>query len=432
MANFITYKTPQAYAKRFDEYSTALNLRNVYIISMLICGISIISRVLYSLFVKDISKLEAFRELSINNYAQIICSFLFFAISHFAITKNIKTKYKRTIILFFICYLITAAYALSYIVSLHNTKNTLAALLMGIFMVGLFFSIRKRELQFVVIYFLFIFHLGIFFSDIALSEKLANGISSLLLTIVLYSSSRYNYFLRSNHFIQIKELEVRNNEIMRLNNEKSEILSFVTHDLRAPLNNIEALCTVLLLEQDNTEVKLISNSAIQAKNIINDLIDVIKTNQSAIPKENILLKPYLQQIINTWETNTARKILFTQDNEDLTLLINPSKIERVIDNLISNAIKFSPTGTPIEIDASSNENTVLIKIRDYGIGIPEDMQAHIFDQFSKAGRLGLNGEKSIGLGLHISHKIIAQHQGKLLVNTKEHEGTTFIIQLPLA
>ncbi|MNR44512.1 Sensor protein kinase WalK [compost metagenome] len=71
-------------------------------------------------------------------------------------------------------------------------------------------------------------------------------------------------------------------------------------------------------------------------------------------------------------------------------------------------------------------------IKDYGIGIPLDMQNYLFDQFSKAGRLGLMGEKSTGLGLHISYKVIEQHQGKLFVDSKENEGTTFTIQLPLA
>ena len=72
-----------------------------------------------------------------------------------------------------------------------------------------------------------------------------------------------------------------------------------------------------------------------------------------------------------------------------------------------------------------------ITIKDDGIGIPEKLQPYIFNQFTKAGRKGLKGENSIGLGLHISKTIVEQHHGKLLVESKENEGTMFTILLPL-
>jgi signal transduction histidine kinase len=258
-----------------------------------------------------------------------------------------------------------------------------------------------------------------------------NFIAGLILGMVLLSFSRYSYYFKSSHFVQIKELEEKNQEILLLNNQKSEILSFVAHDLRAPLNNIDALSELLLLENnDNNEVKMISNASLQAKNIINDLIEAVKTEQSEIQKETIPLQPYMDRIIDKWETNTKRKIEFSQEQENLNLHVNASKLERVIDNLISNAFKFSGSDKPVAIDVSTLKNKILIKVKDFGIGIPLELQSYVFDQFSKASRKGLLGEKSIGLGLHISHKIIEQHQGKLSVSSVENEGTTFTIQLP--
>lgn len=434
MPNFINYETPKTYSNIFNEYSANLNLKNANIISILIFGISALSRIIYIIALGDVSRLKAFDELSINNYAQILCSGLFSILTYKALrSKNFSLNSKKTIIICFICYLLTAAYMLSYIISRHNTKNTLTALLMGIFMAGLFFSIEKKESKMVLGYFLFVYFLGMFFSDISLPEKLANGISSLLMSIVLYSALRYNYYIRSNQFVQIKQLEEKNQEISFLNNEKNEIMAFVAHDLRGPLNNIDALSQMILIEdKHHTEATLINKAATHAKTIINDIIDIVKLGANELKLQKLDLNKILQTIINKWNVDASRQIVFNSTATNILVNCDPSKIERVIDNLISNAIKFSTKEKPIDITLETDEKTVVIHVRDYGIGIPKDMQAYLFDQFSKAGRQGLLGEKSTGLGLHISHKIIEQHKGKLAVNSIENEGTTFTIQLPLA
>jgi len=434
LRNFITYHTPTAYSKQFDEYSSLLNLKNANTISALIFAISAITRVVYIIFSDDINKLKSFEELNINNYAQIGCSFVFFLLTYLALkSEKLTLAYSKTLAIVFICYLLTSGYVLSLIISRHNTKNTLTALLLGIFMVGLFFSLKKKEANFVLGYFLLIYFLGTFFSDITLPEKLANGVSSLLLSIVLYCSSRYCYFIKSTQFVQIRQLEEKNNEISILNNEKNEIMAFVAHDLRGPLNNIDALSQMILLEENHhKEATLINKASNHAKTIINDIIEVAKIGSSKLKLQRLDLNEILQNIANKWNADASRSIDFTVQKPHSYIYCDPSKIERVIDNLISNAIKFSPKEKPIDLLLNINEETAVIAVKDYGIGIPSDMQIYLFDQFSKAGRLGLQGEKSTGLGLHISYKVIAQHQGKLSVNSIENEGTTFTIQLPLA
>ncbi|MNJ92875.1 Sensor protein kinase WalK [compost metagenome] len=434
MRNFITYHTPPAYSKQFDEYSNLLNLKNANVISALIFGVSVLARILYTVSVKDLTKLKAFEELNINNYAQIVCSLVFFLLTYVAInSRKMSLSQKKILVIAFICYLLTAAYVLSHIISRHNTKNTLVALLMGIFMAGLFFSIKKKEANFTLAYFLLIYFLGIIFSNITLPEKLGNGISSLLLSIVLYCSSRYCYFIKSNQFVQIRQLEEKNHEISILNNEKNEIMAFVAHDLRGPLNNIDALSQMILLDdQHQKEALLINKASNHAKTIINDIIDVAKIGSSKLNLQRLDLNDILQNIANKWNADASRNIAFAVQKPNSFIHCDPSKIERVIDNLISNAVKFSQKEKPIDIVLNIDEKMALIMIKDYGIGIPLDMQNYLFDQFSKAGRLGLMGEKSTGLGLHISYKVIEQHQGKLFVDSKENEGTTFTIQLPLA
>lgn len=431
LLQFLTYQTPSKFFNEFDRHASTANLRSVKIISGLLLTVSGIGRLISMFFREEVKLISGYQEFSINNWVQIFGSFSFLMLSSYGLKTDIKTDLKKIIAISFVAYFLTVAFNISHIVSLHNTKNTLFIFLVGIVTISLFFTIEIKQMKFIVAYIIGVYLLTTFLSDISIQQKIMNFIAGLILGMVLLSFSRYSYYFKSSHFVQIKELEEKNQEILLLNNQKSEILSFVAHDLRAPLNNIDALSELLLLENnDNNEVKMISNASLQAKNIINDLIEAVKTEQSEIQKETIPLQPYMDRIIDKWETNTRRKIEFSQEHENLNLHVNASKLERVIDNLISNAFKFSGSDKPVAIDVSTLKNKILIKVKDFGIGIPLELQSYVFDQFSKASRKGLLGEKSIGLGLHISHKIIEQHQGKLSVSSVENEGTTFTIQLP--
>ncbi len=432
LLHFLTYRTPDKFLNAFDAYAADGNLRSVKIISSLILVVSGISRVLVFLFYEEAIKIQGYDQLSINNWFQLAFCAVFFGISAYLTPKQLSLRHKKIIVLAFVALFLTSSFNISYIISLHNTKNTLFVFLVGIVTASLFFAIEYQQMKLLVVYIIALYFSATQFSELDNQQKIINFMAGIILGIVLLSFSRYSYYFKSSHFVKIKELEQKNIEIAHLNNQRGEILSFVAHDLRAPLNNIEALSQMMLLEKgDDGEAKMIYSSALQAKNIINDLIEAVRANQPELQKETFDLNPYLQKIVYKWETNTNRKIIFSQATERLRLSANASKLERVIDNLISNALKFSAVDKEINVLASKVKNKALISVKDYGIGIPPELQSHIFEQFSKAGRKGLRGEKSIGLGLHISYKIIEQHQGELLVSSVENQGTTFTIQLPL-
>lgn len=267
------------------------------------------------------------------------------------------------------------------------------------------------------------------------TDKVANLMAAFIIIVALYSFSRYSYYFKSEHFNKLKQLEERNLEIQLLNRQKSEILGFVAHDLRNPLNNIEALTRIVLEESNeaqNTEMQLILSSTRQAKSIIDDLLEIAQHNKAPFQLQNTNVIAFVNNICNNWQKNlhNERRIIFKSDEEIVTAAVNVSKLTRVIDNLIGNGLKFSKSETPINIDVSITDGGCMIRITDFGIGIPHNLQTLLFDQFSKAGRPGLKGEKSIGLGLHISKQIIEQHGGSLTVNSRENEGTTFEIVLP--
>jgi two-component system sensor histidine kinase VicK len=321
--------------------------------------------------------------------------------------------------------------------SMHNAKNTLTLFLIGIVVVSIFFSLELKYIITLSLFVIFLFTMGTIVPSLTPSQQFFNFLASIVLAFVLYICSRYSYFYKSQHFVQLRQLEEKNIEVQELNRQKGEILGFVAHDLRNPLNNIEALSRILIeeTEQDeHTELNLILSSARQAKDIIHDLIEVIQVEKSPYQLQNVDLVNYINGICTGWQANAPenRKISFKSAEAVLFTPLNPAKFSRVIDNLIGNGMKFSDNDTPIEVEVSKLDQQCVIKVKDYGIGIPEHLKNLLFDQFSKAGRAGLNGEKSLGLGLHISRDIVEQHGGTLTLETEENKGSTFIISMPLA
>jgi two-component system sensor histidine kinase VicK len=102
---------------------------------------------------------------------------------------------------------------------------------------------------------------------------------------------------------------------------------------------------------------------------------------------------------------------------------------RVVDNLVSNALKFTPAGGCVTVGLRERPNGVLLSMRDTGIGIPAALQAALFEKFSLAARAGVAGEPSTGLGLFITKQIVQLHRGKLWVESEEGVGTCFYVEL---
>lgn len=336
----------------------------------------------------------------------------------------------KTITLLFVVFILLTSYSASYTVSLHNTKNTLALFLIGILTVSLFFSLEYLEILLIAIFITSIYWLTMVAAKISFNDKMTNFFAGSILGFILFCFSRYSYFFKSQHFVKIKQLEEKNMEIEKLHHQRGEILGFVAHDLRNPLNNIEALSTLLYNETPREELQLILKSSQQAKNIINDLIEAVKTDKSKLDTQSLNLNTFVTSTVEKWRTNTKRDLVIDVDEQKILAHVNASKLERVLDNLISNAIKFSSDDKKISVSLRKMAKRIEIKVKDDGIGIPKELIAYIFQQFSKAGRNGLHGEKSIGLGLHISQKIMQQHGGELLVESEEDKGTTFTLQFP--
>ncbi|SDJ98636.1 Signal transduction histidine kinase [Pedobacter sp. ok626] len=419
-----------------DTYSY-INTKQVTILGTFLLIVALAVR-MTSIFYQDalvsMPNLNLYNTL---NWVQIAGSSLFILLSSYALrSKHWKTAGRNVLIVLFCLFLLTTSFTVSYLFSLFNPKNTLTIFLTGIVAVSVFFALEFKQIVLISIYIVCLFIAAMLIPNISSQQKLLNVIMSGVLAFFLYACSRYGYYFKAEQFVKVKQLEEKNMEVQLLNHQKGEILGFVAHDLRNPLNNIEALTRIALEEDPNKnsmEMQLILTSTRQAKSIINDLIEVAQNDRAPFQLQTTNMIAFMNGICDNWQKNVNKEriINFNPDDPALTAAVNPSKLTRVIDNLIGNGLKFSKPETPINIELSRSADKCIIRITDFGIGIPDNLQEILFDQFSKAGRPGLKGEKSIGLGLHISRQIIERHGGSITVNSKENEGTTFQITIPL-
>jgi signal transduction histidine kinase len=119
-----------------------------------------------------------------------------------------------------------------------------------------------------------------------------------------------------------------------------------------------------------------------------------------------------------------------QDEKLPEMTIDANKIDQVLNNLISNAIRFSLPRTKIVVHLSHSQDEALISVKDEGVGIPEKKQASLFEPFESEGGIKGDGEKSAGLGLFIAQKIVNEHGGRIWVESEVGEGSTFYVALP--
>jgi two-component system sensor histidine kinase VicK len=228
-------------------------------------------------------------------------------------------------------------------------------------------------------------------------------------------------------------------EIEKANAFKNQVLSTVAHDLRNPIAAVESLAMLMELEdidedtQDN--LTMMRKSCVKARTIIDDLLEATRNENSGsinMDTTKTELNKFLHSIVDTWKIQQGGKdnIVFTSNAKPVYAYINHEKFPRVIDNLLSNALKFSKDHDKVKVHLNINNSKVVIDIKDHGLGIPQQMIPKLFERFSGAGRTGLKGEQSTGIGLSIAKEIIESHRGKISVISQEGIGSTFSIELP--
>lgn len=234
-------------------------------------------------------------------------------------------------------------------------------------------------------------------------------------------------------------LEKALDELKYSSQEKDRILRAVAHDLRNPLGGIASLSAVMVEESGKNkeladQLKLIQDTSNDTLELINEILEATDDKSSAgMSRQWVEVNALLNNSVELLRFKAAEKhqqILVEGLDHGVELNVNREKIWRVISNLISNAIKFSPVDEAIKVRAVQKHSNVIISIKDHGIGIPDSMKDKVFNMFTDAKRPGTVGEKSFGLGLSISKQIVEKHNGKIWFESEANKGTTFYVSLP--
>lgn len=240
-----------------------------------------------------------------------------------------------------------------------------------------------------------------------------------------------------------RELAKKNVELGKLNDQKNQFLGMAAHDLRNPLSVILTLSEFLLdksmkitpNEQEEFIRRIRSSSEFMLR-LVNDLLDIskIEAGKLALDLEPIDLGAVIEDnlALNRILADKRQiKLSLIQDKSIPRMMLDPAKIEQVLNNLIVNAIKFSPAGGAVEVRLVKSENDVTISVSDQGPGIPEGEFHKLFNPFEKTSAKSPTKEKGTGLGLAIVKKIVSGHQGRIWVESHVGKGSTFHVTLPL-
>ncbi|MCW3120001.1 MAG: domain S-box protein, partial [Chitinophagaceae bacterium] len=242
---------------------------------------------------------------------------------------------------------------------------------------------------------------------------------------------------------QTAELAIANKEIdsqiqaKELNKKKDEFIGLASHELKTPLTSINAYLQFLQRNLANDEKnKQLTDKALQQvgklSSLISDLLDVSKIESGKLP---LLFRTFdmvelLKEVVEMIQYgNFTHKIKINFKLDQLPVFADKQRIEQVMINLISNAVKYSPNADRIVMSISETETEAIVSIQDFGIGIKQHQQADIFSRFYRVEELApyISG---LGIGLYISEDIISRHNGVLSVESKYGIGSTFSFKIP--
>jgi signal transduction histidine kinase len=249
--------------------------------------------------------------------------------------------------------------------------------------------------------------------------------------------------LASELAAQKEAVERQNRELQRLNELKISFLGIAAHDLRSPLGMIKMAAHFLLdpntdvTEQERREIlnEVVGESQYMLE-LIDELLDVseiesgkLQLNPQTVGLQDFLLEAVLRQ--NQLAAPKGTQVcLGTELAPSDTVTADPRRLRQVIDNLISNAVKYSPTGSRVCLRAEKIPGGWRISVQDEGPGIRRQDQHRLFQDFARLSSRPTGGEKSTGLGLAIARRVIEAHGGQVGVDSEPGQGATFWFTLP--
>jgi signal transduction histidine kinase len=240
-----------------------------------------------------------------------------------------------------------------------------------------------------------------------------------------------------------REIEDKGRQLEAANRHKSEFLANVSHELRTPLNAIIGFSEVLqerffgeLNEKQAEYTDDILSSGRHLLSLINDILDLSKIEAGRMELEvtTFHLPDAIENALLLIRERASRhgiKLDRVIDDRLGDFTGDERKVKQILVNLLTNAVKFTPEGGQIKIEASLGDNAVIISVTDTGIGIAKEDQEAIFEEFRQVGSNYAQKREGTGLGLALTRKFVELHGGKIWVESEVGKGATFTFTLPI-
>ncbi|WP_016992311.1 cell wall metabolism sensor histidine kinase WalK [Lysinibacillus boronitolerans] len=264
-----------------------------------------------------------------------------------------------------------------------------------------------------------------------------------------FSTADAPYILRANFSVIQKETGFINGLITVLHDiteqekiemDRREFVSNVSHELRTPLTTMRSYLEALAdgaWKDENIAPTFLNVTQTETERMIrlvNDLLQLSRMDSSdyELNKDIVLFNSFFNRIIDRFEMSKSDKVQFERllPETSFYVEIDTDKITQVIDNIISNAIKYSPDGGNIRFGFTGQEDMLKVMISDDGMGIPKENVGRIFDRFYRVDRARARSMGGTGLGLAIAREMIEAHGGKIWAESEEGQGTTIFFTLP--
>ena len=224
---------------------------------------------------------------------------------------------------------------------------------------------------------------------------------------------------------------------------RQEFVSNVSHELKTPLSSIKVLSDSILIQDPDAVPKEmyveflrdINSEVDRMTDIINDLLTLVRMNRQEVALKPMLinLTDMVGDVVKRLEPIAKAKNITVAYNrvKDVTAEIEETKLSLAVSNLIENGIKYNNEGGRVEVTVDADHQNAFITVADTGIGIAEDEIGKIFDRFYRVDKNRDRETGGTGLGLSIVRSAVLMHNGSIKVSSKENEGTTFVIIIPL-
>jgi PAS domain S-box-containing protein len=230
-------------------------------------------------------------------------------------------------------------------------------------------------------------------------------------------------------------------EIKTLSSLKDEFIGVAGHELRTPITTIKGYLQLLEEEAPHGLTKDFIEKALRQVNklsrLVSDLLDVTRIHAGKLDytvKRTSLTQLVKESIETVWQINTSHIIESRLPEQEVFVMADATKIEQVLINFLTNAIKYSPRASKIYLEVATRPDTpgyAVVSVRDCGIGIPKQHLQNIFHRYYRVNQ-PQHTISGLGIGLYISKEIIERHNGYIWAESKEGEGSTFYFSLPLA